>query len=202
MWPALCLAALLVSADAPQPVRGVLVDQEGNAEAGQISVRAADFFVHVFLCDARTEVWRDGKLRSWAALRRGDVVEVECATPAARRCRAGRIVVIRTAPEPLAGAGLPRWTSPDWNAGPFPRGNLWLAGAIAEIQPDYLRLRLRGGERQLIRLRDDTRFVADGLPAERPALRVNMHVFVRAGRSLDGDLEAFQVMWGRIVSGR
>jgi hypothetical protein len=28
---------------------------------------------------------------------------------------------------------------------------------------------------------------------------VNTRVFVRAGRALDGDVEAYQVMWGDVV---
>jgi len=202
MWPALYVALLLTAADAPQPLRGVLVDREGNAETGQISVRSPDFFVHVFLCDADTEIWREDRPARWPALREGDIVEVHCAGAAGPRCRARLIRVIAPAPATRATKTLPRWAPPDWNSNPFPRGNLLVAGSIAEIHPDHLRLRLRGGARQLLRLREDTRFLAEGLPAERPELRVNMRVFVRAGRSLEGELEAFQVMWGRILPAR
>jgi hypothetical protein len=202
MWPTLCLAALVMWADAPQPMRGVLVDREGDAEAGQISVRAPDFFVHVFRCDARTEIWREGRMGNWMALRPGDVVEIFCSGAMVPRCRAESIRVVTPAAERRTGGGLPRWIGPDWNSGPFPRGNLLVAGAITEVHSDHLRLRLRGGARQFLRLREDTRFVADGLPVERPELRVNMRVFVRAGRSLEGELEAFQVMWGRILPAR
>jgi hypothetical protein len=31
------------------------------------------------------------------------------------------------------------------------------------------------------------------------ALKLNMHVFVRAGKTLYGELEAYQVVWGGIL---
>ena len=49
-------------------------------------------------------------------------------------------------------------------------------------------------------MRTDTRFLAGGVRLDAAALPVNTRVFVRAGRSLDGGIEAYQVMWGEIVN--
>jgi hypothetical protein len=59
-------------------------------------------------------------------------------------------------------------------------------------------LRTRDGEQTLV-LRKDTRYLADGSQQDSGALAVNTRVFVRAGQTLDGGVEAYQVMWGEIV---
>jgi hypothetical protein len=81
----------------------------------------------------------------------------------------------------------------------FPRGDLTFAGIVARVGQDMLVLRTRAkGELRLL-LRPDTRYVQDGVLADASGLGVNTRVFVRGGRNLDGDLEAYQVMWGEIL---
>jgi len=62
-----------------------------------------------------------------------------------------------------------------------------------------LYLRSRAGERSAIRLRPDTRFLMEGQPSELGSLRANLVVFVRAGKNLDNEVEAYQVVWGEIL---
>ena len=50
-----------------------------------------------------------------------------------------------------------------------------------------------------VTLLPDTRYLDGGRRVESPAL-LNKHVFVRAGRDVWGDLEAYRVMWGEIVA--
>jgi len=39
----------------------------------------------------------------------------------------------------------------------------------------------------------------EGQPAEVGSLRANLVVFVRAGKNLDQEVEAYQVVWGEIL---
>ena len=89
------------------------------------------------------------------------------------------------------------------NSGPrlfffTPRGDRTFAGVVMRLTPRALTLRTRVGE-AILALRPDTRYWDDGLGATRADLRVNTRVFVRAGQSLDGVVEAYQVMWGEIL---
>lgn len=202
MWLALCLAVCAWAVRAAEPVRGVLLEREGDEREGQLSVRGADHHVRVLLYDGATASQREDRAVAATALRAGDLLEAVCHGHPEPRCRAARIVVAR--PAPASPAAWPRigWGRPDWGPGWPPRGHLLLAGVIAEVFTDRIRLRTRGGGEYLLRLRDDTSLIGDGVAAGAGQLRVNMHVFVRAGRGLEGDLEAFQVVWGRILPAR
>lgn len=84
----------------------------------------------------------------------------------------------------------------------FPRGRLTLAGLVLESGADHLVLKTRTEGRKTLRLREDTRFTRDGMPADASMLEVNARVFVRAGEGIDGKLEAYQVIRGEILSPR
>jgi hypothetical protein len=79
------------------------------------------------------------------------------------------------------------------------RGNLSYGGVVTAIAPRQLELRKRTGEREVIVLRPDTHFFANGLPAGVDEVVLNQRVSIRAGRNVDGQLEAFFVMWGGIL---
>jgi hypothetical protein len=53
-----------------------------------------------------------------------------------------------------------------------------------------------------ILLRKDTRYLADGQLVDAGSLKPNMRVFVEAGKDLYNDIEAYQVIWGKILSPR
>jgi len=61
-----------------------------------------------------------------------------------------------------------------------------------------LTLRTRVDGEKLILLRQDTRYIGDGQRVGADGLKRNTRVFVRAGRNLDNDVEAYQVVWGGI----
>jgi hypothetical protein len=84
----------------------------------------------------------------------------------------------------------------------FPRGKLTFAGLVLEAGPDYLVLKTRSEGRKTLRLREDTRYTRDGMPADASMLEVNARVFVRAGEGIDGKLEAYQVVRGDILTPR
>jgi hypothetical protein len=55
---------------------------------------------------------------------------------------------------------------------------------------------------QCILLRQDTRYLANGEVVDAAALKPNMRVFVRAGKNLYDEVEAYQVIWGAILNPR
>jgi hypothetical protein len=84
----------------------------------------------------------------------------------------------------------------------FPRGNLTFAGVVRRLNGQMLVLKTRTEPEQIILLRDDTRYLASGLPSELSKLLVNTRVFIRGGRNIENDLEAYQVIWGEIPGPR
>jgi hypothetical protein len=79
-----------------------------------------------------------------------------------------------------------------------PRGDRTVSGVIIGNNGRSIRIRTREGEQTLL-LRKDTRYLGDGAPQDAAALTVNTRVFVRAGRNLEGGIEAYQVAWGEIA---
>jgi hypothetical protein len=84
----------------------------------------------------------------------------------------------------------------DWTS---QTGNLTFAGVVARLSGQSLVLRTRAGEQTLI-IRRDTRYVDNGDTVEAAELRPNMRVFVRAGKNLYEQVEAYQVIWGEILN--
>lgn len=81
----------------------------------------------------------------------------------------------------------------------FPRGNLTFAGIVLESDSDHMVVRTRSEGRKTLQLRNDTRYTDDGRPSDTSMLEVNTRIFIRAGRGIDGELEAYQVIRGRIL---
>jgi hypothetical protein len=74
------------------------------------------------------------------------------------------------------------------------------SAVVLRVAPEVLTVRVRGdAQEKTVMLRPDTRFLAHGAPVTEAALRPNTKVFLRAGKNLDGQLEAFQVVWGDIL---
>ena len=80
----------------------------------------------------------------------------------------------------------------------FPRGNLTFAGVVLRTSPSMIVLRTRSEAEKMIMLRDDTRFLEDGMASNLGSLAVNTRVFVRGMRTFDDEIQAFQVVWGEI----
>lgn len=194
--------SLLAQTTAPTTtVRGLLLEWEGSAEAGQFSLRARDYHVFVFLSDAVTVFERDGQRISLAGLRQGDDLEVIADPgPETSRRHARTVRVLASSPPrrtPLYQGGLRTYHSPtDWL---FPRGNITVAGLVLRIGEDNVRVRTRSQGEQTILLRRDTRYLRDGSRASLADLKVNRWVFIRAGKTFENNLEAYQVVWGEIL---
>jgi hypothetical protein len=113
--------------------------------------------------------------------------------PGSRDCYIRMLQVIPPGPRPGRANTVAKRPAFD-----LPRGDRTISGVIIRRDAGSITLRTRTGEQTLV-LRKDTRFLADGAQQDSGALAVNTRVFVRAGRSLDGSVQAYQVMWGEIV---
>jgi len=189
---------------APALVRGVLLERDPQAAEGEFSVRCDDNRVFRYRFDKRTYVERDHDLIEVARLRTGEKVEVVSdAIPgfALRYARTVHVLEDPASPPRLTGASQTRYRAhrSAEERVPIPMGNLTYAGVVFRITPERLVIHTREGEQTLV-LGKDTRYVQDGevVPAE--TLKLNMRVFVRAGKDLYDQVQAYQVVWGSILA--
>ena len=70
---------------------------------------------------------------------------------------------------------------------------------IAKLAADHLVLHTRQEGEKTILLRLDTSYLEGGTQVDAADLKPNTRVFVRAGKSLDDQIEAYQVVWGDIL---
>jgi hypothetical protein len=70
---------------------------------------------------------------------------------------------------------------------------------VFRVTGERLVLHTREGGDQSILLRKDTRFLENGETVEAENLKPNMRVFVKAGKDLYDQVEAYQVIWGSIL---
>ncbi|MCS6954142.1 MAG: hypothetical protein RMK57_11520 [Bryobacterales bacterium] len=199
----ICLGVAPLMGEQALTVRGVLIEWEGSAHAGEFAIRhVATFEVYRILYDARTDFQFDGGPFSMTEARLGDVFEVTAEPPPGRLGSLARTVrVLQRGPEPPPPPRRRARPRPvPFADDRFPRGNLALAGVVIRVDPGALVLRTRRDGEKIFLLRPDTRYSEDGAPVEASALRVNTPVFVRAGLNFNQELEAYQVMWGRILA--
>jgi hypothetical protein len=131
---------------------------------------------------------------SVAKLEPGDPVEIITDhKPGSRDCYIRMLQVIPPAVPPRRVNAVAKRSAID-----FPRGDRTVSGVVIRRDAGSVTLRTRTGEQTLI-LRKDTRYLADGAQQDAAALAVNTRVFVRAGRTLDGGIQAYQVMWGEVL---
>jgi hypothetical protein len=185
-------------------VRGALLEREITEGGGEFLVRATTNRVFRFAFDGKTYIERDKQRIHPDGLREGETVEivsdhipgvmlryartvhvVEPIPPPRRSRSAGRVRAYRSSIERL-----------------LSRGDRDLSGLISRLNESRLVLRTRDKGSKLIFLRPDTAFLENGFQVEGSALRPNTRVFVRAGKNLDDELEAYQVIWGDILRPR
>ena len=81
-------------------------------------------------------------------------------------------------------------------------GNLTYSGVVYRLSDERVLIHSREAGDLTILLRKDTRYLKDGVVVEPADLKLNMRVFVRAGKDLYGEVEAYQVIWGTILTPR
>lgn len=209
MWAKLAAFTLVLGAGCAQAqengpsgfLRGELMGWSGTARAGQFTFRVSQD--HVYFCsyDEKTYMERENQRISMAGAEKGDRVEVVSDQKQGSSLCYARTIHILEPPRAYVVPGVrPGLRKASVTTPLFPRmGDLTLTGAVLRVTPDALWLRLRSGEQKTIRLRPDTRYLTEGQTADPESLRVNTVVFVRAGKTIENQVEAYQVVWGDIL---
>jgi hypothetical protein len=199
------LFALAQTPDSSRPaalVRGVLLERDPQLSGGQFSIRAADNLVLRYLFDRKTYVERENQMIDMLRLNPGEKLEVISDVVAGASLRYARTVhVILDAPPPRPpspGRLRPYRPSDDRS---IPRGSLTYSGVVFRINPERVAVHTREGD-QLLLVRKDTRFVEDGEIVEAASLKPNTRVFIRAGKDVYEQMEAYQIVWGKILNPR
>jgi hypothetical protein len=205
------LLSLVLRAEGPI-TRGRLLESD-TGETGELSIRTANNRVYWYIYDTHTYVESDNRLSTVPKLRKGDELEIVSDTgpdTALRYARTIHVVVEpvqRTVQQRQYSEGryaLPR--HPVAREDPLKldlllaRGTLTFAGQICQLNDERFVLRTRADGEKTIFLRADTRFMKDGGIVPASELRLNSRVYVRGSKNLEGDIEAFQVIWGEIVA--
>ena len=200
----LILLAGLIAAQTPPSdpalVRGTLLERDLQTASGEFSVRAPDNHVFRYQFDRKTYVERDDQLIDVRRLQPGEKVEVVSDEVAGSRLRYARTIhVLADQPPRPTLTARPRAGRPSYAVDrPLPMGNLTYSGVVFRLTGEHLVIHTRTGDESLL-LRKDTRFIQNGEIVEAADLKPNMRVFVRAGKDLWDQVEAYQVIWGRIL---
>lgn len=199
------MLAFSLWAQEPAPlgiVRGKLVELHEGHPDGELIIQTAEERRYRFTFNLRTYVERERRRISITAVRQGEQVEILSDIGSSAGTRYARIVhvVDRTRLRPLLPSSSGRirpYRSPTEHI--MPRGHLTFAGVIRQLNPDRLVLRTRLDGDKTVMLRADTRYLESGSLVDADALSNNLRVFIRAARTLEGDIEAYQVIWGEIL---
>lgn len=208
--PGFILLSLTIMAQEPI-TRGRLLESD-TSETGELSIRTPANRVYWFVYDAKTYVEQDNHLSSVPKLRKGAEVEVVCDTGPDVALRYARTIhVVDSAAEKAVAQkqfsqgryALPR--RPAAREDPLQsdlfqaRGTLAFAGLVCQLNGERLVLRTRSGGEKTIYLRPDTRYMKDGGVSAAGSLHLNTRVYVRGSQNLEGEIEAFQIIWGALA---
>jgi hypothetical protein len=195
----LLLAPLIAAAQFPSPEQvGVLLERDTNVATGEFAIRAPDNQVYRYRFDAKTFVQRDTLSGGMEHVKLGDKVTVDSDPVPGSLLRYARTIrVDAAAPSALADNRLHPGIVSLLDRTPQ-SGNLTFSGVVARSSAQSLVLRTRDGEQTLL-IRRDTKYVNNGDTVEAAQLLPNTRVFVRAGRNLYEQVEAYQVIWGSIL---
>jgi hypothetical protein len=184
-------------------VRGVLLERDAQPKAGEFSVRLADNQVFRYQFDWKTYVLRDEQLIDIPRISPGEKVEVVSDVIPGFVLRYARTVHIVSETRPPRPPSLTRsrYGAADRLAEvrALPMGALTYAGIVYRVTGDRLVLHTRDGREQTLQLRKDTRYLLNGEIVDPESLSPNTRVFVRGGKDLWDQIEAYQVIWGRIL---
>jgi hypothetical protein len=181
-------------------VRGTVLERDANS-TGELSIRAADNQVLRYRFDAKTYVERDQQAIQAARLTPGEKVEVlSQSEPPAPLRYAMTIHVLQPVPPPRPQT-LGRYRAPSPTAEPvLPSGNITYSGVVSRLDAQRVLIHTRDAGDLSIQLRKDTRFLEDGQAVDAERLKPNMRVFVRAGKDIYQQIEAYQIVWGNILT--
>ena len=181
-------------------VTGVLLECDARP-AGEFSIRAADNRVLRYQFDHKTYVEREEHMIEPARLVAGEKVEVLSDSVPGYPLRYARTIHVIQPVPPARPQTLGRLRAYDPKAEPPIRaGNITYSGVVFRLNRERVVLHTREAGELTILLRKDTRYLADGQLVDADSLKPNMRVFVRAGKDLYNEVEAYQVIWGTILS--
>ena len=199
-------------AQTPPPgfVRGVILECDSQTATGEVAIRAADNQVFRYQFDAKTYAERDDQLIQASRLKPGEKVEVvsdRSPVYTLRYARTIHVVQPLPPPRPLTmgryRAANPGNATNNVNNAKLDRlPALTFSGVVFRLNGERVILHTRGTGDQSILLRADTRYLREGETVEAKDLKPNMRVYVRAGKNLYDEVEAYQIVWGTILTPR
>jgi hypothetical protein len=182
--------------------RGAFVRWSGSTASGDFTVRTPQNAELYCYFDSHSYMERDHRRIVISSLTQGDRLEILADhKPGSSTCYARTVAVVDVAAERAAAerARHPQAQSIATRQSFFtPRGDRTMSGMITAVSARSLTLKNAAGETTLT-LRTDTNYLNDGVKTSSADLHVNTHVFIRAGTTIGGALEAYQVMWGAIL---
>lgn len=183
---ALLLAAATASAQAPRAMETVL----SRAGASELAWKTGDAEQ---ACRIDSSTHYDTLTRP---LRAGDRAALWIWEPAPGDCR---VLSARLLISPPAGE-RPRVRL---NLNPldsiFQRGNMQYSGVVLTVAGNRMTVQTRTAGRLTFLLRPDTHYLFGGARVALAEVPINRRVYVRAGTTFEGHLEAFRVAWGHIL---
>ena len=191
---ALCLSAFAQTDEPIGLIQGILFESKGSERSGEIKIKATDGAVFICRYDEKTYMEHTGMRVFASALHAEDAVEIVGDRSKFRGSCYARTIRIVDTPLPSQSRIRPYRMVTEHIA---PRGDLTFSGVVIRLQNGLLLLRTRDGEASIL-IREDTRFIDGGSSTDRAYLKPNMRVFVRAGRNLEKQIEAYQISWGTI----
>jgi len=200
-WPGFVFAVSLMAQEiAPIGiVRGALVE----CDSTRLTIRTPDDHTFRFVIDSRTFIERDNFRIPCSKLDKGEPLEVVSDKSTEPGIRYARLIsVAQPQTRPRRRALLTRAPIPyeDPTLSIAPRGSLTFTGVVLRVDGDGMVLRTRVDGEKWILVRRDTRFREDGRQVEPSSLHSSTRVFVRAGTNLDGEVEAYEIVWGEILT--
>ena len=209
IWGAVVIFPAVLAGQQPPSssalVRGVLLERDPQTASGEFSVRRDDNLVFRYRFDPRTYVERDQQLIDVSRLRPGEKIEVLSDEGPGSSLRYARTVHVidepppsqRRAPPGRASTALRTYRAPVERF--LPISTLSFSGVVLRVGEGRLVMHTREAGEQTILLRQDTHYLAQGDTVDAAELKPNMRVFVKAGRTLYNEIEAYQVIWGQIL---
>jgi hypothetical protein len=180
-------------------VRGVVLAREAGPKGGELKLRDARNNELRYRFDAHTYVERDNRSIDAAELQPGEPVEVVSEAVPGSLLRAARSIHVLS-PVPIR-RRPPAKPFDTW-AADVRKADLTFSGLILRVSESRLFLHQREGGDQEILLRPDTRCANNGETVAANNLKPNMHVFVRAAKNEAGETEAYQVLWGSMLTAK
>jgi hypothetical protein len=182
-------------------VRGVVLECDSKP-AGELSIRTVDNEVLRYQFDRKTYAEREERLIEPARLVAGEQVEiVSDRTPGSlvRYARTIHVIEPKAPPRPLSQGRLRAYNTKLDNVR---TGNLTYSGVVYRLNESRVMIHTREAGDLAIQLRNDTRYLENGVVVQAADLKPNTRVFVRAGKDVYNEIEAYQVIWGSILDPR